>query len=112
MTDGVWLEVAPGEIVGILGPNDAGKPTLFNLVAGTVKPDAGRVVFQGLVAPRRGRVSWRGRDITGLPGSATVALGIALVPEGRRLFRSLAVEEYLIRGGQAARRGPWGLRAV
>ena len=47
VTDGISLEVADGEIVGILGPNGAGKTTLFNLVAGTVRPDAGKVTFQG-----------------------------------------------------------------
>jgi branched-chain amino acid transport system ATP-binding protein len=64
------------------------------------------------VTPRRGSVSWAGRAITGMKGSETVALGIALVPEGRRLFKSLSVEENLILGGKVARKGPWDLRKV
>ncbi len=47
VTDDVSLDVAQGEIVGILGPNGAGKTTLFNLIAGTVKPNAGRIMFNG-----------------------------------------------------------------
>ena len=47
VTDGISLDVAKGEILGILGPNGAGKTTLFNLIAGTVRPDAGRVMFKG-----------------------------------------------------------------
>jgi branched-chain amino acid transport system ATP-binding protein len=65
-----------------------------------------------LVSPKAGRVAWRGRDITGLRGAQTVALGIALVPEGRRLFKSLSVEENLILGGQIGRPGPWGLHRL
>lgn len=54
VTDGISLGVSKGEIVGILGPNGAGKTTLFNLIAGTVRPDAGRVVFKGVEVSRPG----------------------------------------------------------
>ena len=60
VTDDISLSVAQGEIVGILGPNGAGKTTLFNLVAGTVQPNAGRVVFAG-------------QDVTGLTPRPAVA---------------------------------------
>ena len=96
---GVSLRLAPGQVMALIGANGAGKSTLLKSIC-------------GLVSPRRGRVVWNGRDITGLPGNATVALGVALVPEGRRLFKSLSVEENLILGGQVARKGPWGLRQV
>jgi branched-chain amino acid transport system ATP-binding protein len=54
VTDGISLDVSAGEIVGILGPNGAGKTTLFNLIAGTVRPDAGRVMFKGADVSRMG----------------------------------------------------------
>jgi len=96
---GVSLRLEPGQVLALIGANGAGKSTLLKSVC-------------GLVRPRRGVVRWRGHDITALTGSAKVALGIALVPEGRRLFKSLSVEEHLIRGGQVGRKGPWSLRAV
>lgn len=93
---GVSLRVEPGGILALIGANGAGKSTLLKSIC-------------GLVAPRSGRILWQGREITGLPGNQTVALGIALVPEGRRLFKSLSVEENLILGGQVGRKGPWSL---
>lgn len=96
---GVSLSLEPGRILALIGANGAGKSTLLKSIC-------------GLVAPKAGKVNWRGRDITGLPGSKIVALGIALVPEGRRLFKSLSVEENLILGGHIARKGPWSLNAV
>jgi branched-chain amino acid transport system ATP-binding protein len=96
---GVSLSLEPGRVLALIGANGAGKSTLLKSIC-------------GLVAPRAGRVTWNGRDITGLPGSQTVAMGIALVPEGRRLFKSLSVEENLILGAQVARKGPWGLASL
>jgi branched-chain amino acid transport system ATP-binding protein len=96
---GVSLSLEPGQVLALIGANGAGKSTLLKSIC-------------GLVAPKRGTVRWAGRDITGLPGAQTVALGIALVPEGRRLFKSLSVEENLILGGHVARKGPWSLRAI
>ncbi|MFM2349124.1 MAG: hypothetical protein RIR04_90 [Pseudomonadota bacterium] len=96
---GVSLALEPGKVLALIGANGAGKSTLLKSIC-------------GLVAPKAGRVTWRGRDITGLRGAQTVALGIALVPEGRRLFKSLSVEENLILGGQIGRPGPWGLKRL
>ena len=96
---GVSLALEPGKVLALIGANGAGKSTLLKSIC-------------GLVAPKAGRVTWRGRDITGLRGAQTVALGIALVPEGRRLFKSLSVEENLILGGQIGRPGPWGLQRL
>jgi len=96
---GVSLALEPGKVLALIGANGAGKSTLLKSIC-------------GLVAPKAGRVTWRGRDITGLRGAQTVALGIALVPEGRRLFKSLSVEENLILGGQIGRSGPWGLQRL
>jgi branched-chain amino acid transport system ATP-binding protein len=96
---GVSMRVAEGEVVAVIGANGAGKSTLLKSVAGamTVRPDA--IVFDGM-------------PIGDLPAHDVVARGIALVPEGRRLFPSLTVEENLLIGGQIGRPGPWPLRRV
>ena len=79
---GVSLAVAEGEFVTIVGPNGAGKTTLLKAISGTVPAGEGRVVY-------------RGRDVGGLRASERAALGIAHVPEGRRVFASLTVMENL-----------------
>ena len=89
------MRLEPGQVLALIGANGAGKSTLLTSIC-------------ELLAPRRGTVVWNGRDITSLPGRATVALGIALVPEGRRLFRSLLVEENLILGGAGWAQGALG----
>ena len=78
----VSLEVGDGEFVTIVGPNGAGKTTLLKAISGTVAAEAGRVAY-------------RGRDIGGLRANERAALGIAHVPEGRRVFPSLTVMENL-----------------
>jgi branched-chain amino acid transport system ATP-binding protein len=78
----VSLEVGEGEFVTLVGPNGAGKTTLLKAVSGTVPAESGRI-------------SYRGRDIGGLRPSERAALGIAHVPEGRRVFSSLTVMENL-----------------
>ena len=95
---GVSLEVAQGETVALIGANGAGKTTLLRAIAGAHRPHAGRVVFGG-------------GDITRLPPHTRVARGIALVPEGRRLFAGLTVEENL-RVATTRRRGRWDVDAV
>ena len=95
---GVSFEIEQGEIVALIGANGAGKSTLLRAVAGAHRPHAGRVRFDGA-------------DITRMPAHRRVALGIALVPEGRRLFGSLTVEENLRVGG-TRRRGPWNVQSV
>ena len=88
---GVSLDVFPGELVALLGRNGAGKTTTLAAIT-------------GVVPPRRGRVVYRGAELTGRPPEAIARLGIGLVPQGRRIFPSLSVLENL----QIARRGDRG----
>jgi branched-chain amino acid transport system ATP-binding protein len=96
---GVSLRVAAGQAVAIIGANGAGKSTLLKSIAGLMpaRPDA--VVFDGVPIGDRPAYDIAGR-------------GIALVPEGRRLFASLTVEENLLIGSQLRRPGPWSLKRV
>ncbi len=96
---GVSLEVDEGETVAIIGANGAGKSTLLGAVAGLLRPGSGEVRFDG-------------RPIGRLPAHRRVATGISLVPEGRRVFPSLTVEENLRVGAYRRRPGPWGLRKI
>jgi len=84
--DGVSLEVAPGELVAIIGANGAGKTTLLMAISGIVPARAGEVRFEG-------------RPITGLPPHEIVRLGVCHSPEGRRIFPRLSVRENLELGG-------------
>ena len=93
------LTVDEGETVAVIGANGAGKSTLLGALAGLNKPSTGTVTLDG-------------RDITRLPAYRHVAAGIALVPEGRRLFKSLTVEENLLTGTYRARKGPWSVQRV
>jgi branched-chain amino acid transport system ATP-binding protein len=95
---GVTFDVAQGETLALIGANGAGKSTLLRAVAGAHRPHGGRVTFDGA-------------DVTGLPAHRRVALGIALVPEGRRLFPGLTVEENL-RVAATRRRGRWNVDSV
>jgi branched-chain amino acid transport system ATP-binding protein len=79
---GVSLQVARGELLCVVGPNGAGKTTLVNTVAGILKPMGGRIVMEG-------------HDVTGLPPHKFCEAGIAVVPEGRRLFSGMTVAENL-----------------
>jgi branched-chain amino acid transport system ATP-binding protein len=94
---GVSLGVAPGEVVAILGRNGMGKTTLIRSVV-------------GFTPPRRGRVHFRGEDITAWAPFRRVERGMALVPQGRRVFASLSVRENL----DVARAGTprWNLERV
>jgi len=82
---GIDLEVLPGEAVGVIGPNGAGKTTLMRVVS-------------GLIRPRRGTISMQGTDVVATPAHRIVSLGIAHVPENRRLFPRLTVEDNLKMG--------------
>src|SRR5262245_25772690 len=93
----VSLEVAEGEFVTIVGPNGAGKTTLLRAISGSVRAAAGRLEL-------------RGRDLTPLAAHQRAALGIAHVPEGRRVFPSLTVAENLALGSY--RRGARARRAL
>ena len=79
---GVSLRLGAGRLLGLLGRNGAGKTTCMNVAV-------------GLLPPRRGRLSVEGRDLTGGAPEAIAAAGVALVPQGRRIFRSLSVRENL-----------------
>jgi branched-chain amino acid transport system ATP-binding protein len=96
---GVSLSVGQVEVVGIIGANGAGKSTLLRTIAGLHRPAAGSVLLEG-------------QDVTGLAPEKRVAAGLVLVPEGRRLFSSLNVEENLLTGCYRARPGPWDMARV
>jgi branched-chain amino acid transport system ATP-binding protein len=84
--NGVDLTLDPGRVLAVLGRNGAGKSSLLGAVA-------------GLVRPHRGRVTWDGVDITRAPADRRARDGIALVPEGRRIFANVTVRENLVLGG-------------
>lgn len=87
---GVSLEVRAGEMATLIGANGAGKTTTLKTIC-------------GLLRPRRGRILFSGRDITGWRPEDIVRLGIALVPEGRRVFPQLTVWENLVLGATVRR---------
>lgn len=96
---GLDLSLNAGEVVAIIGANGAGKSTLMKCLTGLLKVPAEAVRFQG-------------QAIGGLPPGDIVRRGLALVPEGRRLFPSLSVEENLLMGALPRRAGPWHLSAI
>src|SRR5262245_25884708 len=96
---GVSLRLAAGEVVAVIGANGASKSTLLKCIAGAIPS-------------RRDAILFEGEPIGDALAYAVVARGIALVPEGRRLFSSLSVEENLLIGGQLGRPGPWRLSRV
>jgi branched-chain amino acid transport system ATP-binding protein len=93
---GVDFSLSQGELVAVIGSNGAGKSTLLKCLTGLVR------------APRQA-VHFKGEAIGGLPPGEIVKRGLAMVPEGRRLFPSLSVEENLQIGGLTGRKGPWNL---
>ena len=95
----VSLRVDEGEILAVIGANGAGKSTLLKTLAGLLHPAVGRVRFAGT-------------DLRRTPAHLRPGIGISLVPEGRRLFPSLTVEENLLTGTYRARPGPWSVRQV
>jgi branched-chain amino acid transport system ATP-binding protein len=96
---GVSLTIEEGETRALIGANGAGKTTLLRTIAGAHRPAAGRIIFDGA-------------DITRVPAYRRVGLGIALVPEGRRLFPGLTVEENLSIAGAHRRGGSWTVERV
>ena len=83
---GISFEVNEGEIVTLIGANGAGKSTSLNTIAGLLKPRSGSIMFDG-------------KNIVGTPASKMVSLGMALCPEGRRVFQQMTVRENLEMGG-------------
>ena len=95
----ISFDVAEGETLALVGANGAGKTTLLRAIAGAHRPAGGRITLGG-------------RDITTMAAHRRVKLGIALVPEGRRLFPDMTLEENLRVAAAAGRRGPWSVDAV
>jgi len=93
----VSLEVADGETLALVGANGAGKTTLLRTIAGGHRASQGRILFDGV-------------DVSSLPAHRRVRLGITLVPEGRRLFPEMTVEENLLVAGRG--NGEWNLGRV
>jgi branched-chain amino acid transport system ATP-binding protein len=93
------LTVAEGETLAVIGANGAGKSTLLKAIAGLVRATNGDITFDGA-------------SVADLPAHKRVPLGIALTPEGRRIFKSLTVEENLLVGAHVKRKGPWNLKSV
>ena len=96
---GVSFSISQGEILALVGANGAGKTTLLRAIAGAHRPSAGRVLFDGT-------------DVGEMRAHRRVRMGIALVPEGRRLFPGLTVEENLAVADAGKRRGAWNLESV
>jgi branched-chain amino acid transport system ATP-binding protein len=97
--DHVSLRVFPGEVYAIIGANGAGKSTLLRTIAGLQRPTEGSILFDGA-------------DVTRVRPERRAIGGIAMVPEGRRLFPSLSVEENLQVGATHARNGPWTIEGI
>ncbi|HSA90950.1 MAG TPA: ABC transporter ATP-binding protein [Burkholderiales bacterium] len=96
---GLSLELGEGQILGLLGRNGVGKTTLVNSIVGFNRP-------------RRGRVVFKGEDITGCTSYQTIRKGMGLVPQGRRVFASLTVEENLQVAAANSAANAWNLRRV
>jgi len=97
--DAISLQVFPGEVYAIIGANGAGKSTLLRTIAGLHHPTTGSIQLDG-------------KDVTGLRPERRATQGIVMVPEGRRLFGSLSVQENLQVGATYARKGPWTIERV
>jgi branched-chain amino acid transport system ATP-binding protein len=96
---GISLAVYPGEVYALIGANGAGKSTLLRTIA-------------GLHHPTSGSISYDGRNVTGVRPEKRATSGIVMVPEGRRLFTSMTLEDNLRVGASYARKGPWNIARV
>jgi branched-chain amino acid transport system ATP-binding protein len=96
---GVSLSVAKGETLALVGANGAGKTTLLRTIAGSHRASLGRILYDGA-------------DVTSLPAHLRVRRGITLVPEGRRLFPDLTLEENLLVAGRTGRKGEWDIERL
>ncbi|MBY5447671.1 ABC transporter ATP-binding protein [Rhizobium leguminosarum] len=96
---GVSFDLAKGEVLALVGANGAGKTTLLRSIAGAHLPSSGRVLLND-------------EDLAAIPSHKRIAKGIALVPEGRRLFSQMTVEENLLLGKISGRKGEWSIDRV
>ncbi len=96
---GLSLTLEQGQILGLLGRNGVGKSTLVNSIV-------------GFTPPRRGKILFKGADITRNSSFETVRTGMGLVPQGRRVFPTLSVEENLLVAGRHTERHGWNLQRV
>jgi branched-chain amino acid transport system ATP-binding protein len=96
---GMSLQVEQGQILGLLGRNGVGKTTLVNSIVGFTPPRRGSIVFKGV-------------DITHASSFETIRSGMGLVPQGRRVFPTLSVEENLLVAGRSPDRHGWNLERV
>ncbi len=96
---GIDVSIAAGEVVALIGANGAGKSTFLKTLT-------------GLLPPRQGSINFDGHELSAMDAADIVKLGMAMVPEGRRLFPSLSVEENLQMGALSGRRGAWHLDRV
>ena len=96
---GIDVDIGPGEVLALIGANGAGKSTFLKTLTGLLPAKGGEIRFDG-------------QRIDRMDAADIVKLGIAMVPEGRRLFPSLSVEENLLMGALSRRAGPWNLERV
>jgi branched-chain amino acid transport system ATP-binding protein len=96
---GIDIDIRPGEVLALIGANGAGKSTFLKALT-------------GLLPPKTGEIRFDGQRIDRMDPADIVKLGIAMVPEGRRLFPSLSVEENLQMGALSRRTGAWNLDRV
>jgi len=96
---GLSLKLEQGQILGLLGRNGVGKTTLVNSIV-------------GFTPPRRGKIVFKGTDITRIASFETIRSGMGLVPQGRRVFPTLSVEENLVVAERSPDRHGWNLRRV
>ena len=96
---GLSLQLEQGQILGLLGRNGVGKTTLVNSIV-------------GFAPPRRGKILFKGRNITNTPSFAIIRSGMGLVPQGRRVFPTLSVEDNLVVAEQSVERHGWNLKRV
>ncbi|MFB2608583.1 ATP-binding cassette domain-containing protein, partial [Rhizobium phaseoli] len=96
---GVSFDIAKGEVLALVGANGAGKTTLLRSIAGAHLPASGEILLDG-------------EDLAAIPSHKRIAKGIALVPEGRRLFSQMTVEENLLLGKSCGRKGEWSVDRV
>src|SRR5678815_3094619 len=96
---GLSLQLEQGQILGLLGRNGVGKTTLVNAIV-------------GFNPPRRGKIVFKGTDITRIASFETVRSGMGLVPQGRRVFPTLSVEENLLVAERSPERHNWNLERV